>query len=76
MTPDELKKRLANVHHQSVKANRADRNIMGAARTRRDQVGERLAELRGEAQTDEAASAEYQDLLKERARLDLVLREG
>lgn len=75
MTPDELKKRLANVHHQSVKAARADHNLLAAARDRRDQVSERLSELRGEAQTDETAAAEYQDLLKERARLDLVLRE-
>lgn len=76
MTPDELKKRIANVHHQAAKAGAADRNIADSARTRRDQVSERLEELRGAAQTDEAAAEEYQDLLEERGRLDQVIGQG
>lgn len=75
-TPDELRAALAGIQKQAVRADRAGRNIVDAARQRRDQVTERLAELQGEALSDAKAGEEYQALLAERGQLDVVIGQG
>lgn len=75
-TPDELKTALAGIHRQAARAEGAGKNLVDAARQRRDQVTERLTSLQGQALSDTQAADEYKALLHERGQLDLVIANG
>ena len=73
MSPDEIRKNLSDLASMAGKAARAGEKIATAAAERRDVVDARIAELRPRVLLDEAAAQEYQDLIEERGRIDIVL---
>lgn len=76
ITPDSLKRDLADGAAASAKADRSGEEIRRAAESRREQVQARLSELRPTTGFDADAAQEYGDLVRERGELDLVLGRG
>ncbi len=75
-TPDSLKRDLSDLAADAGAAERSAAEIHTSAAHRREVVAARLAELRTKAITEDGAAQEYQDLVSERGRLDLVLAHG
>lgn len=73
ITPESLKRNLADLASQGANADRSAGEIERTAETRREAVNKRLDLLRGSAIFDVTASDEYQALIAERGQLDMVL---
>lgn len=73
VTPDMLKRHLADGAALTQSVQRSSEAIQQAARERREVVAAKLAELTPRVHTDKAAADEYEAMIAERGRLDLVL---
>lgn len=73
VTPDMLKRHLADGAALTQSVQRSGEAIKQAARERREHVSARIAELAPRVHTDAAAGDEYEAMIAERGRLDLVL---
>lgn len=73
ITPDSIRRNLADLAGEAAHAGRSDQEIWRAAADRRDKVVARMDELRPKAVTDQGAAVEYAELTRERGQLDLVL---
>lgn len=71
-TPDSLRSKLADVAKAQAGVRRSGENIKRAAAERGEVIDARLAELRPNVITDQAAAEEYEALLQERGQLGLV----
>jgi hypothetical protein len=75
-SPDEIRRFLGGLASIRQRTQNVDLKIAEAARVRRAFVEGRLNELRPKTMTDAEAAAEYQALVEERGRLDLVLAQS
>lgn len=73
ITPDSLKRDLADGASAAARIARSDGAIRDAGAKRREEIAKRLEELRPTTLTDKDAAAEYQALLAERGKLDLMV---
>jgi hypothetical protein len=76
ISPDSLKRDLANLSSDAARTARSEAEIMKASGERRDGVCRRMDELRSKVHVDHAAAEEYGALVAERGQLDLVLGHG
>lgn len=76
ITPDSLRRNLADLASSSAHAGRSADEIHKAAEERRAVVMARLDELRPKTFSSHDASLEYSELIEERGRLDVVLGGG
>jgi hypothetical protein len=72
ITPDSLRADLAALAGDKAKTDAADGHIRETARARLEVVQARIDELKPKAMTDDAAGEEYQMLIAERGRLNLI----
>lgn len=73
MPAPDLRRRLGALSAMAAKTSAAEKRIVEAAAERRGVIQSRLDELRPKAISDAAAGDEYQTLIHERGRLDIVL---
>lgn len=76
MTPDDTRRRLADLASQAANAKRSDHAIRAHAAEQLAKCNERLDELRPLAPQSEDAAREYSDLVVERGRLNRILAEA
>lgn len=76
ITPESLRRNLADGAAAGARAARSSHEIVQAAEDRHAAVSARLDELRPLAQTDAKAADEYGSLIGERGQLNLVLGNG
>lgn len=70
------RRQLAELGELSHKTESTEKRILDAAERRLDIVQARLHELQGSAIIDKGAGAEYQNLVLERGRLDIVIAQS
>ena len=73
MANTKLNSNLSALSVSAARAERAEQNIVSAASERLGVVNERIAALRPKSSLHGDSAREYQDLIEERGRLDLVI---
>lgn len=76
ITPDSLRRDLADGTAAAARADRSAAEIRKSAEARREVVADRMAKLFHTAEGSAEAGDEYQALVRERGELDLVLGHG
>lgn len=75
-SPDSIRRDLADTAAAISNTERSAAEILRAAEQRRAMVVKRLDEMRAAALSDGRAADEYQALIEERGRLDLIIAHG
>lgn len=73
---DNTRRQLGELSALSAKTDAAERKILDAAQKRREWVVGQIAELRPRALLESEAGEQYQSLVEERAKLDIVIAQA
>lgn len=73
ITPDSIRSGLEDLAGQETQANLDAQHVKTQAAMRRDQITARMAAIKTQALTSPGAAEEYEALVLERGKLDLVL---
>ena len=73
---DNVRRQLVELSELSSKTEAAERKILETAEEKLAEINERLQKLRPDAVLDAGSSDEYQNLVNDRARLNLVIAQA
>ena len=73
---DNVRRQLSELSDLAAKTEAAERKILEAAEAQLEQVNSRIQELRPSALLDSGSSDEYQKLVADRARLNVVIAQA